>query len=70
MEPSTWLILIIVGLVVIGLLVLISRVFLKLLKYFIIAAVLAVIAFFVWSRFQPERPTVVRPAGKEVSRPR
>jgi hypothetical protein len=68
MEHLSWTVLIVVALGI-GLLVLISRVFLKLLKYFIIAAILAVIGFFVWTRFQPERTPVVRPAGKEVPRP-
>jgi Na+/H+-dicarboxylate symporter len=69
MEHLSWTTLIIIALGI-GLLVLISRVFLKLLKYFIIATILAVIGFFVWSRFQPERPPVTRPAGKEVPRSR
>ena len=51
MEPTTIGILIVFGLIALGVLAFLSRIFFKLLKLVIFAIIIAVVAGFIWTRF-------------------
>ncbi len=70
MEPTTVTVLIVLGVIALGVLAFLSRMFFRLLKLVIFAVIIAVVAGFIWTRIEPERNRTNQPTPVTAGQPR